>query len=76
MPDEPVQFLDADDCLRKAVECRQKADQPGADRVKMLELAEDWEKWAKIRRRHPANRGDPDSDAEKAKAYPDRANEL
>jgi hypothetical protein len=50
MPDEPDQHLDAEECLRQAKECREKADQPGADRVKRLQLAAHWEQWAKIRR--------------------------
>ena len=57
MSNEQDQYLDANDCLRRASECRQKADQPGADRVKMLEMAEGWELWAKIRRRQAASAG-------------------
>jgi hypothetical protein len=56
-------YRDANDCLRKASECRQKADRPGEDRLKMLKMAEAWEHWAKIRRMFPATQPvlEPDS---------------
>jgi len=49
MPSEPNQVLNAEDCLHRAQECRERADKPHAMRVEQLKLADEWERLAKLR---------------------------
>jgi len=50
MPSEPNQIFDAEDCLHRAQECRERADKPYGIRVELLKMADEWERLAKLRR--------------------------